>query len=53
MMAKTAAWLSGAFDPAHVFDPRYKLADNDYELVARWLKMGRKSGCVLFSFIFH
>ena len=53
MMAKAEKWRSGSFDSEHVFDPGNKLTDNDYELVARWLRQGRKLGCVLSSFIFH
>lgn len=53
MAAKTATWWAGAFDPANVFNPKYKITKNEDELQGRWKKAGRVSALVPASLVFH
>lgn len=52
-MARVDKWWEGAFDEKHVFNPKYKLTENEVELQRRWKRFGWKMGYVLSSFIYH
>lgn len=65
MIAKTATWWQGAFDPSHVFNPCNThtskgqrnptplMTLNEDELQRRWREKGWKIGFTPSSFIFH
>lgn len=65
LFAKTEDWCSGAYDEIHAFRPCNELNSkgqpnptplmtlNEDELQRRWHKLGRRTGAVCDSFIFH
>jgi len=53
LMSKTAMWWDGAFDAAHVFDPKHRLTFNEDELQRRWFARQWKAGIAMGSYVFH
>lgn len=53
MAAKTLRWWEGAFSPAAVFNPKFKMTRNEDELQGRWARLKRVAAVVTASFVFH
>lgn len=51
LIARADTWFNGAFDKHHVFNPAYKMTENEVELQIRWF--GRRRAVAASSFVFH